>query len=712
MYFRLPIGLALNRAFCIIVLIFLGINTKAQIEPAGPFCSGLPPQQLIAVPDSGFWGGAVDTNGYFYPSLGSANSPYIVTYTYTDTSGSLITNVIFIEVVSSPEVIINQAGPFCSGDGIQQLIATPSDGLYSSSSGAIDQQGGFNPWQGSFGNPYEINYSFLDTLTGCFGFDTLEIIVYDIPDVFIDPVFNLCPFDELVQMVAGPTSGGIWTGSVDSLGVFDPSQGEGSYPLLYTITDTISGCTNSALEVVNVLDAIEPTLVSAGPLCPEDDSLQLFGIPLLGEFGGEVDTLGIFYPSIGPGDHLVTYTTTCANCCPLTDSIYVQVFTPDTVTLSGNSPYCDLQYVDTLLALPSAGIWSGAVDSLGVFDPAVGIGTYTAIYQIVDTNDCVNSDSLELIVLPTPNVQVDSIGPFCFNDTIQQLTAQPDSGWYSWSGAVDTLGRFDPSIGTGDFEAIYTYQDSGTCAYSVTTTIMIHALPDILITQAGPFCDSDTAIQLLALPQGGVWNGDVTSDGWFNPFNGTGGSPYSADYILVDTNGCSNADTTTLVVLETPIVSIDTAGVFCVNHPIHQLTASPPGGIWGGAANADGTFDPSQGTGLFTVTYFVNNGACEDMGELEIKVDLCDGIEEKDLPQVKIAPNPSSGIFQIILEGQSKDEVEMRVIDMAGRTVQEIAPTRGASRSTIDLEKFGAGTYFLELLVGNSRSYHSLLVVP
>jgi len=294
--------MALNKAFYILVFVFLSINAEAQIQPAGPFCSGLPPQQLMAMPDSGVWGGAADSNGYFYPGLGAVNSPYVVTYTYTDTSGSVITDVAFIEVIASLDVTIDLAGPFCAGDGIQQIVASPPGGFFSSFSAAIDDQGFFNPWQGSSGNPYEITYVFVDTSNGCPGFDTIEVIVNDIPVVFIDPMFNLCPYDDLVQIVAGP-AGGIWTGSVDSLGVFDPSQGEGNYPLLYTYTDTISGCTNSALEVVNVLDVIEPILLAAGPVCPEDDSLQIVGLPLMGEFGGEADTLGMFDPCIGPGDH-------------------------------------------------------------------------------------------------------------------------------------------------------------------------------------------------------------------------------------------------------------------------------------------------------------------------------------------------------------------------------------------------------------------------
>ncbi len=701
----------MNKRNLLYSIIVLASSTAfSQIEQAGPFCSGLPPQQLIAEPDSGNWGGAADNSGFFYPTLGATNSPYIVTYTYIDTSGTVITDVSFIEVIQSPDVAIDPAGPFCAGDGIQQLIATPPGGFFSSLSGAVDDNGLFNPFAGASGSPYIISYVFVDTSNGCPGFDTLDIIVNDLPEVTIDPVLNLCPYDSLVQMVVSP-AGGTWIGSIDSLGFFDPGVGFGFYPVLYTFMDSITGCTNSALEVINVLDTVDPILFGIGPFCQEDTLQAVFAFPSSGVFGGAVDSIGYFDPAIGPGEHLVTYIYECPNCCPMTDSIYIGVHEPESIILSGNGPYCDLGTTDTLRAMPLPGIWSGDVDSLGVFQPTT-IGNYVAIFSIVDTNGCLNNDTLELLVIPTPYIQITPAGPFCFGDTMQQLFAQPDSGWFNWIGAVDSLGVFDPAIGDGDFEVIYNYQDSGSCAFSDTVIISVNPLPDVLINPAGPFCDNDTAIQLFAIPSGGTWFGDVDINGWFEPSIGQVGSPYNVIYDVIDQNNCSNADTLEIIVFDAVAVEIDSAGPFCINHVIQQLSASPPGGIWGGAANVDGTFDPGQGAGLYTVTYFFNDGTCEILEESQILVDLCDGIGETTLPNVLLVPNPSTGIFDVVLEGKVRDEVELRVIDLAGRLVLQYDLTRGATRISLDLQSYPTGTYLLELSLNNSRSYHPMLLIP
>ena len=70
-----------------------------------------------------------------------------------------------------------------------------------------------------------------------------------------------------------------------------------------------------------------------------------------------------------------------------------------------------------------------------------------------------------------------------------------------------------------------------------------------------------------------------------------------------------------------PDVTINPAGPFSTDQGIQQLTANPSGGTWSGAANADGTFDPSQGAGSYTVTYTVDFGdGCIKSDDLSITV--------------------------------------------------------------------------------------------
>ncbi len=56
-----------------------------------------------------------------------------------------------------------------------------------------------------------------------------------------------------------------------------------------------------------------------------------------------------------------------------------------------------------------------------------------------------------------------------------------------------------------------------------------------------------------------------------------------------------------------------------------NLTATPVGGTWGGAATATGVFNPSTlGVGLYKVAYYYSDGdGCEQTVEKDIRVAKC-----------------------------------------------------------------------------------------
>ena len=70
-----------------------------------------------------------------------------------------------------------------------------------------------------------------------------------------------------------------------------------------------------------------------------------------------------------------------------------------------------------------------------------------------------------------------------------------------------------------------------------------------------------------------------------------------------------------------PTVSIDAAGPFSVDGALEQLTASPAGGVWSGGANADGSFDPTQGVGFYEVIYTYESApGCSGADTIQVEV--------------------------------------------------------------------------------------------
>lgn len=676
-------------SFCWIACIYV----NAQIVPIGPFCANAGSQQLEALPDSGTWGGAADSLGFFDPAIGSNGSPYLVTYSYVDSLGTEHFYFEWIEVLSTPSARIEDAGPFCEDDGIHLLSAQDTGGIWSGPFGVISSDGYFDAWLGELGSPYQIVYTLNDTASGCSASDTAKIIVGAIPQVSLEPLpFVMCLFDEPVQ-AAGTPAGGIWSGGADSMGIFAPMLNPGGGQVIYTYSDSLSGCSNTIDGFILVENAIIPDYTEAGPFCQEGQPEQLHFTPPTGTFGGAVDQFGYFDPMIGPGEHQVTFTTDCPNCCPYTDTVYVTVHEPMLASANSAGPICELAAPVQLTGIPEGGGWSGAADTTGLFDPSIGIGDHLTVYHILDTNGCANSDTLTINVLSTPEVEIAPAGPFCADDDTFQLTAQPDSGSFVWSGSIEDMGVFDPSSGAGSYEVIYQYLDSGSCPFADTAMLVVNALPVVFLPPVSPFCATDNAVQLSATPTGGTWSGAVDMDGWFDPVGGQVNSPYAVYYDYVDDNQCAGADSIDLIVADPPVVIIDPVGMLCINHGIVQLSATPAGGEWGAAAQLDGTFDPSIGAGSYTATYTVNDGPCVVQAEMNFQVDLCDGISEAEVLAFNVSPNPSNGQFTLAFE-KALPKFELLILDASGRTIQK-HETNGIQRFALDLSNESAGIYLL-----------------
>jgi gliding motility-associated-like protein len=91
--------------------------------------------------------------------------------------------------------------------------------------------------------------------------------------------------------------------------------------------------------------------------------------------------------------------------------------------------------------------------------------------------------------------------------------------------------------------------------------------------------------------------------------------------LTVSEDSCTSRDNVTLTVIS-PEVNITPVGPFCETGPSQILSASPPGGIWGGAVTGN-LFDPAlPGPGVHTVTYTYTNDnpPCVKIDSIEIEV--------------------------------------------------------------------------------------------
>lgn len=252
----------------------------------------------------------------------------------------------------------------------------------------------------------------------------------------------------------------------------------------------------------------------------------------------------------------------------------------------------------------------------------------------------------------TPSITVSTSGPYSVTVTAANGCSGVASGFVLAGNPTTTTilgntticnGGSTTLIATGSFASyvwsnnatgsIISVNQPGTYTVTVTTTQGCTGTATTTVTDGAssivvninpppqPICANGGPIQLQANPPGGVWSGNVSTAGVINPST-LGAGTWQAVYTVTTPNGCTASNQVTFTIQPLTPVSIFPAGPFCANAPVQTLSATPAGGIWGGAANALGQINPSVLIpGSYQVTYQASEpGSCPNQTSLQVQV--------------------------------------------------------------------------------------------
>lgn len=553
------------------------------------------------------------------------------TYSATITDGAGCSIVLSGMVVTPPpDATITPAGPFCVTGAAVNLTAASPGGTWSGTGITNASAGTFNPATAGPGS-HVITY----TIGGaCPSVDTETIVVDPSPNATITPAGPFCATGAAVTLTAA-TAGGTWSGTGitnAATGTFNPATaGAGSHVITYSLT--VGACTSIDTETIVVDPAPDATITPAGPFCVTGAAVTLTAATAGGTWSGTGITnpaTGAFNPATaGVGSHVITYTLTVGACTAVdTETIVVQATPNATITPAG--PFCVTGAAVTLVAATPGGTWSGTGitnAATGAFDPATaGAGSHIITYTIT-VGACTSADTETIVVDPAPNATITPAGPFCVTGAAVTLTAATAGGTWSGTGITNpATGAFNPATaGAGSHVITYTLT-VGACTSVDTETIIVQPAPDATITAAGPFCQTASAVNLVAATPGGTWSGTGITNavtGTFDPATAGPGSHIITYSITVGT--CTSLDTETIIVHATPDATITPAGPFCVTGAAVTLAAATAGGTWSGTGitnPATGAFNPATaGVGSHLVTYTLTVGACTSVDTETIVVD-------------------------------------------------------------------------------------------
>lgn len=578
-----------------IVVVPLPIVTAG---PQPPVCENDGFTTISGTPGGGIWTGDVDAGGGFDPEILGPGT-YNATYTYTDGNGCMGTDMTTFVINPAPMVTISPVSPQCEGGAPTTVVGMPAGGTWT---GPISPTGVFDPAVAGPGT-HTITYS----VTNSFGCTEEEMI--DI-DVVAEPIIDFlspdtyCASDDPIILDASPF-GGIWGGDADVNGQIIPANlGPGSFTVTYSYTDPVAGCTAVLTQQITILPGASLSFSNTGPFCFDDGRQFITVTPDGGNWGGVAFFGGEIIPSLtGIGVHDVTYDYTDANGCFVDTIFQIEILEAPFVEIDPINDLCPYDSPVQMTASPSGGNWGGAVNSSGVFDPiAIGFGSHIVTYTIIGANGCTAVAEFTVEVNEEFDIFFFDLGPFCLENQIHALDADPFGG--SWSGAVDFNGEFNPiNLGSGIHTAYYEYFYGTNCVQN--DSVQFEVLPaDDVVFGDSIFCQNTGNQTLTATPTGGAWSGpNTTPSGEINTDNLPIGS-FTVTYTVTQAGGA--CDISDAIEIEIQGITADITGdtIFCQTAGIQTLTATPTGGVWGGVADATGNIDPSAlSVGSHTVSY-------------------------------------------------------------------------------------------------------------
>jgi gliding motility-associated-like protein len=479
----------------------------------------------------------------------------------TDALGCSQTDTLNVIVNPLPIVDAGINDTICFGD-TTQLLASGGDFYLWSPLDSISNENIDNPivWP-SAATSYIVAVT---DSNGCVNSDSVEVFVNELPIVDLGPDVSMCIFDSIQLQATGAVNYN-WTDGtfLSDDAIANPyalSTVDGTY---IVIGEDANGCLNS--DTISVMINALPVITAGSDvqICI-GDSTQLSaggGVNYIWNNATTLTDANVVNPIAFPTD-TISYVVVGedVNSCFNSDTVIV-VVNPlpivmagndvaicfgDTVQLSGNG-------LGTISWLPADSI-SNAV----ILDPLVWPSQSTDyIMQVVDSNLCVNSDTVLVTVNALPLVDLGPDVSMCIFDSIQlQATGSIDYNWTDGTYLSDTTIANPYATNTVDNTFVVIGEDVNGCINSDTINVTINALPIVSAGSDVQICIGDST-QLNA--------GGAVNYVWDNALfltDGNIGNPIAfpvdtTSFIVMgeDVNSCFNSDTVVVIVNPLPIVS-------------------------------------------------------------------------------------------------------------------------------------------------------------
>jgi len=537
------------------------------------------------------------TDAYFYPNLIDAGN-YSVTYTYTSPSGCVVADTQNVSVYNLPEIDFDLKPLFNATDPAYSLQGIPSGGIFSGPGVSGDY---FLPAVAGVQSNLSVEYYYVDVETNCASLVQhktnvvqSEAAIRGIESVYCryqteDSLFGVSPegvsFHYFYLDSLFVSSSDTLILKLDTLG-----QGEHSIRFEYAFADTtVLFYKEYTFEIYDIGSIAIDGL--ADEYCQSAQDVKLYGFPFGGQFVGSAISGDVYSPSsAGIGYDTVTYVyekqfydrysvDAPEKQCRWDVARSIVVHALPEVSVAGivdGQEICSNASPVVIVPNVRGGSFSGPslfVDNdTAIFTPnAKIVGDRDIAFSYTDTNQCVNSTIVRVVVNPVAVLSFEGLGAeYCISENAVQLVGNQDGGYFYGRGIADA----DSSDGHAYFtpenagiqlrdSVFYTYTNEFSCTAIIAKEVSVFALPDVSLSGFDDeYCQYDDDIQLVGAPagSGGLYSVDGLIGANLKLLSTDVAGSHLVGYSYTDNNGCTDSVSAQILVHPAPIPSFELKG--------------------------------------------------------------------------------------------------------------------------------------------------------
>ncbi len=516
-----------------------------------PICVGEVLNPLPTTSDNGI-------SGTWSPAL---NNTATTTYTFTPNSGQCANTTTLTITVNPPSVTpsFTAVSPICSGESLSPLPTTSTNAITGT-------------WSPALNNTATTTYTFTPNSGQCANTTTLTITVNNPITPTFTAVSPICVGEVLNPLPTNSDNGisGTWSPAINNTST-----------TTYTFTPDGGQCANTTSMTITVIPISTPTFTQVSPICSGE---TLNPLPTISNNG----ITGVWSPTLN-NTNTTTYTFTAnAGQCANTTTMTITVNTPTVPTFTAVASICSGDALSPLPTTSNDGI-------TGTWSPAINNTSTTTYTFTPNSGQCANTTTMTITVnQPSAVPTFTAVAPICVGEPLSPLPTTSNNG---------ITGAWTPAI-NNSATTTYTFTPSaGQCGVGTTLTIVVNPNPTLVITNPQPVCNPNTIDVTNAAVTTGSSVGTLsywTNPSGTNPLTNPASISTSATYYiqLTSGSGCKTIEPVTVIINNTPILSITDPNPICSPNTINLMSPSITSGS-------------SSGVSL---TYWQNSGATISLG--------------------------------------------------------------------------------------------------